>query len=142
MVVEAKADNYDENGVGNLWRNGHTENNRFTTTALFRSDTLTSISPAENVATASGFLIAILIAWYKGRKKLCAILTAIAFATLISTGCVVSSGGGGGTYDKGPNTNYYTSMTHVHSKTGISGITVYNIKCNSDGSGSFTIKKD
>ena len=142
MVVEAKAANYKENGLGNLWRSPSPDSNRFTTTALFRSDTLTSVSPAANVATASGFLIAILAAWFRGRKKLCAVLTAIAFVTLISMGCVISSSEGGGTYDTGPNTNYYTSMTHVHSKTGISGITVYNINCNEDGSGSFTIKKD
>jgi M6 family metalloprotease-like protein len=143
MVVEAKAANYKENGLGNLWRSPTPDSNRFTKEALFRGDTLTSVSPAANVATASGFLIAILAAWYRGRKKLCAVLTAIAFVTLILTGCVISSeSGGGGTYDTGPNTNYYTSMTNVHSKTGLSGITVYNIRCNEDGSGSFTIKKD
>ena len=142
MVVEAKAANYAKNGLGDLWRSPTPDSNRFTTTALFRSDTLTSLEPAANVATATGFLIAILAAWYKKRKKLCAIITAIAFATLISTGCIVTSGGGEETYDTGPNTNYYTSMTHVHSKTGLSGITISNIKCNADGSGSFTIKKD
>ena len=56
--------------------------------------------------------------------------------------CVISSGSGGGTYDTGPNTNYYTDITNVHSKTGISGITIYDIKVNSDGSGSFTIRRE
>ena len=141
MVVEAKAENYKANGLGNLWRSGHTEANRFTTEALFRASTVTSLKPAKNVATASAFLIGILAAWYKKRKKLCALIAIIALATFISTGCVISSGGGG-TYDVGPNTNYYMSTTNVHSKTGISGITISNINCNSDGSGSFVISRE
>lgn len=143
MVVEAEASNYKINGLGNLWRSGHTDTNRFTKTALFRRDTLTSVSPSSAVAVASGFLFGILAAWYRGRKKLCAFLAVAALATFISMGCVISSGGGGGgIYDTGPNTNYYTNMTNVHSKTGISGITIYNINVNEDGSGSFTIKKE
>ncbi len=142
MVVEAEASNYRTNGLGNLWRSGYTDTNRFTKTALFRRDTLTSVSPSNAAVVASGFLIGILAAWYRGRKKLCAFLAVAALITFISTGCVISSGGGGGTYDMGPNTNYYTSMTNVHSKTGISGITIYNINVNDDGSGSFTIKKE
>ena len=141
MVVEAVASNYKTNGLGNLWRSGNTDTNRFTTTALFRSDTLTAVSPSGKTAVASGFLIGILAAWYRGRKKLCAFLAVAALATFISMGCVISSGGGG-IYDTGPNTNYYTNMTNVHSKTGDSGITIYNIRCKSDGSGSFTIRKD
>ena len=141
MVVEAKAENYEANGLGNLWRSGHTEANRFTTTALFRASTATSLKPAKNVATASAFLIGILAAWYKKRRKLCAIIAIIALATFISTGCVISSGGGG-TYDVGPNTNYYVFTDKVHSKTGISGITISNINCNSDGSGSFFISRE
>jgi hypothetical protein len=142
MVVEAEASNYKTNGLGDLWRSGRTDSNRFTTTALFRSDTLTSVSPSGTAAVASGFLIGILAAWYRGRKKLCALLAVIALVTLISTGCVISAGGGGGTYDTGPNTNYYTNMSNVHSKAGNSGISIYNIKCNSDGSGSFTIRRE
>ena len=142
MVVEAEASNYRINGLGNLWRTGYTDTNRFTKTALFRRDTLTSVSPSNAAVVASGFLIGILAAWYRGRKKLCAFLVVAALATFISMGCVISSGGGGGTYDMGPNTNYYTNMTNVHSKTGISGITIYNINVNEDGSGSFTIKKE
>lgn len=142
MVVEAEASNYKTNGLGNLWRSADPDTNRFTTTALFRSDTLTSVSPSGTAAVASGFLIGILAAWYRGRKKLCALLAVIALVTLISTGCVISAGGGGGTYDTGPNTNYYTNMSNVHSKTGNSGISIYNIKCNSDGSGSFTIRRE
>ncbi len=141
MVVEAEASNYKTKGLGNLWREDSTDN-RFTTTALFRRDTLTSVSPSDTAAVASGFLIGILAAWYRGRKKLCALLAVIALVTLISTGCVISAGGGGGTYDTGPNTNYYTNMSNVHSKTGNSGISIYNIKCNSDGSGSFTIRRE
>ena len=140
MVVEAKAANYKTNGLGNLWQADST-NNRFTTTALFRSDTLTSISPSGTAAAASGFLLGALAAWYRGRKKLCAILAVIALAAVISTGCSISSSGGG-TYDSGPNTNYYTSTSNVHSKTGDSGITIYDIKVNEDGSGSFTVKKE
>ena len=142
MVVEAEAANYKINGLGNLWRSANSDSNRFTTKALFRSDTLTSVSPASTTAVASGFLIGILAAWYRGRKKLCAFLAVAALAAFISMGCVISAGGGGGTYDTGPNTNYYTNMTNVHSKTGNSGISIYNIKCNSDGSGSFTIRRE
>ena len=63
-------------------------------------------------------------------------------AVCISMGCVVSGDSSGGAYDTGPNTNYYTSMTDVHSKTGKSGITIYNIKCDENGNGSFRIRKD
>ena len=141
MVVEAKAANYKANGLGNLWRYDSTSN-RFTTTALFRSDTLTSVSPTGTAVAASGLLLGALAAWYRGRKKLCALLAVIALAAVISTGCVISSSGGGGTYDTGPNTNYYTSASEVHSKTGNSGITIYDINVNDDGSGSFTIKRE
>jgi len=156
MVVEAKASNYKANGLGDLWR-GHDNTYRVTTTALFRSDTLTSVGPAVSSSSASlkflplfvstmigsGTVISILLLWYYGRRRLCIAIACAAFAACFSISCSVSGGGdgGGGTYDTGPNTNYYTSMTNVHSKTGISGITIYDIKCNEDGSGSFYIKK-
>ena len=156
MVLEAVAANYKANGLGNLWRSGTTESNRFTTTALFRSDTLTMVGPAVvsnsdaftflplfiGTMIGSGAVISILLLWYYGRKKLCFALACAACAAFFSMSCVIESGGGGGTYDRGPNTNYYTSMSNVHTKTGLSGITIYNIKSSGDGSGSFTIKKE
>ena len=157
MVVEAVASNYKTNGLGNLWRKDNT-NNRFTTTALFRKGTLTSIGPGTGSTTGnadipffpvfidtiigSGFVITLLGLWHIGRKKLCAGIVVAVAVVCFSMSCVVSSGGGGETYDTGPNTNYYTSTYEVHSKTGSSGITIYNINCNEDGSGSFSIKKD
>ena len=155
MVVEAVAENYKENGLGNLWRSESTSN-RFTTTALFRSGTLTSVGPATKTESASipfmpifidtiiasGVVIGIVAAWYAGRRKLCAVIAVAVTAVCISMGCTVYAESGGGTKDAGPNTNYYTTINNVHSKTGISGITVYNIKCKSDGSGSFIIKKE
>ena len=155
MVVEAKASNYKANGLGDLWR-GSSNTYRVTTTALFRSDTLTSVGPVESsnadlpflplfISTiiGSGVTVSILLLWYYGRKKLCFAVACAAFAVCFGMSCAISGGGGGGgTYDTGPNTNYYTSMTEVHSKTGNSGITIYNIKCNEDGSGSFSIKKE
>ena len=155
MVVEAKASNYKANGLGDLWR-GSSNTYRVTTTALFRSDTLTSVGPVESSSAdlpflplfistiiGSGVTVSILLLWYYGRKKLCFAVACAAFAACFGMSCAISGGGGGGgTYDTGPNTNYYTSMTEVHSKTGNSGITIYNIKCNEDGSGSFSIKKE
>ena len=155
MVVEAVASNYKANGLGNLWK-GSSNVNRITTTALFRGDTLTYVGPVESSSAelpfmplffstiiGSGVAISILLLWYYGRKKLCFAIACAAFAACFSISCSISGGGGGGgTYDTGPNTNYYTSMTEVHSKTGNSGITIYNIKCNEDGSGSFSIKKE
>ncbi len=155
MVVEAKASNYKANGLGDLWR-GSRNTYRVTTTALFRSDTLTSVGPVKNseaelpvlplfISTiiGSGVAILILLLWYYGRKKLCFAVACAAFAACFSMSCAISGGGGGGgVYDSGPNTNYYTNMSNVHSKTGNSGITIYNIKCNEDGSGSFCVKKE
>lgn len=158
MVVEAVASNYATNGLGNLWRKDNT-NNRFTTTALFRADTLTSIGPEYHKQSAgvpfllvfiftvigSGFIIALVGLLYAGRKKLCAGIAVAAAVVCISVSCTISAGGGGGgggdAYDKGPNTNYYASIRGVHTKTERSGITIYNIICNSDGSGSFYIRK-
>jgi len=154
MVVEAVAANYKTNGLGNLWQRDSTAN-RFTTTALFRSGTLTSVGPSTgtkkaalpllplfiDTIIASGVVIGMLAAWYVGRRKLCAVIAVAVTAAFISMSCVVETGGGGGTYDTGPNTNYYTSTYEVHSKTGISGITINNIKCYTDGSGSFSIRK-
>lgn len=155
MIVEAVAENYKTNGLGNLWRYDSTDN-RFTTTALFRKGTLTELKPdvkSKNASIpflpiffdtiiASGVVIGLLAVWYAGRKKLCAALAVAITAALISMSCVIEAGtGGGGTYDTGPNTNYYTSTFEVHSKTGYSGITIYNIKSNSDGSGSFSVRK-
>ena len=90
---------------------------------------------------ASGVVIGMLAAWYAGRRKLCAVIAVAVTAVCISMGCTVYVDSGGGTKDAGPNTNYYTTTYNVHSKTGISGITISNIKCKSDGSGSFIIKK-
>ena len=70
-----------------------------------------------------------------------AVIAVAVTAVCISMGCTVYVDSGGGTKDAGPNTNYYTTTYNVHSKTGISGITISNIKCKSDGSGSFVIKK-
>ncbi|MBR3671879.1 MAG: M6 family metalloprotease domain-containing protein [Spirochaetia bacterium] len=155
MIVEAKASNYKVNGLGNLWR-GSSQDYWFTTTALFRSSTLASVGPDDSAIRAdipllpvfidtvigSGVVITLLVLWYAGRRKLCA-ATAVALAAVcISMGCVVSGDSSGGAYDTGPNTNYYTSMTDVHSKTGKSGITIYNIKCDENGNGSFRIRKD
>lgn len=154
MVVEAVASNYKSNGLGNLWR-GSSSTLRTTTTALFRSGTLTSVGPVASSSSAdlpflplftstmigSGIVICILGLWYAGRKKLCAVIAIGAFAACFSLSCSIFSGGSG-TYDSGPNTNYYTTMNNVHSKTGISGITIYNIQVNEDGSGSFRVKKD
>ena len=156
MVVEAKASNYKTNGLGDLWR-GSSDNYRITTTALFRNDTLTTLEPVEyssessfvflplfiSTIISSGVVISILLLWYYGRKKLCIVIAIAAFVTCFGMSCVIEAReGGGGTHDNGPNTNYYTSLTSVYSKTGNSGITIYNIKCNEDGSGSFCIKKD
>ncbi len=155
MVVEAKASNYKANGLGDLWR-GSRNTYRVTTTALFRSDTLTSVGPVKiseaelpvlplfiSTIIGSGMAISILLLWYYGRKKLCFAVACAAFAACFSMSCSISGGGGGGgVYDSGPNTNYYTNMSNVHSKTGNSGITIYNIKCNEDGSGSFCVKKE
>ncbi len=157
MVMEAKAANYSAKGLGNLWRRDSTTN-RFTETALFRAGTLSSVGPEYhdqsadvpflpvliNTIIGSGFVITLIGLWYAGRKKLCACIAVAVAAVCISLSCTISSGGGGSggdAYDKGPNTNYYTSTAQVHSKTGISGITIYDIQCNSDGSGSFSIKK-
>ena len=159
MVVEAVAENYKEKGLGNLWRGSATKY-RTTDTALFRSDTLTSVGPEGVVSKeqeeqsfillfistviCSGFVISMLASWYAGRKRLCTVIAAITAAVCISLSCTISSGEdtpSSGTYDKGPNTNYYTTMNNVHTKTGYSGITIYNITCNEDGSGSFYIKK-
>ena len=160
MVVEAKAANYMTNGLGNLWRSGAVNANRTTTTALFRSGTLTSLGPENNsgdtdlaflplfitTVIGSGFAISMVAALYAGRRRLCFIIAALVTATCISMSCVIESGsgggGGGGAYDKGPNTNYYTSISNVHSKTGYSGITIYNIQCDENGNGSFYIKKE
>ena len=156
MVIEAVAENYKAKGLGNLWR-GSSRKYRSTTTALFRAGNLDSVGPEKSSSAdisfiplflstiiGSGVVISILVFWYSGRKKLCAaIATAVAVAC-ISFGCTISSGGGSSeeVYDKGPNTNYYTDMANVHSKTGYSGITIYNIQCNDDGSGSFYIKRE
>ena len=156
MVIEAVAANYKKNGLGDLWR-GSGDAYRFTTQALFRRDTLTSVGPSDETDTASlpflplffstiigsGIAITIILVWYYGRKKLCIAIACAACAACISMSCVIESGGsgGGGTYDTGPNTNYYLYINNVHSKTGNSGITIYNIKCNSDGSGSFSVKR-
>lgn len=156
MVIEAVAGNYKKKGLGDLWR-GSSKIYRTTTTALFRKGNLDSVGPEGyssadisfiplflSTIIASGVVISVLVSWYAGRKKLCAtIATAVAVAC-ISFGCTISAGGGSSEeiYDKGPNTNYYTEITNVHSKTGYSGITIYNIKCNEDGSGSFYIKRE
>ena len=154
MVLEAVAENYKTKGLGNLWRTDSTAN-RFTTTALFRSSTLTSVGPSEKSASASipflpifidtimasGALIGMLAAWYAGRRKLCAAVAVAMTAICISMGCSISAGSDPETHDTGPTTNYYTSTTEVYSKTGSSGVTIYDINCNSDGSGSFTIKR-
>ena len=153
MVIEAKAENYKKSGLGNLWR-GSSNAYRFTTQALFRSDTLTTVGPSGETDTASipflplffstiigsGVAITLMLLWYYGRKKLC---VAVAFAVCtacLSMSCVIETGGGG-TYDKGPNTNYYTNINNVHSKTGNSDITIFNIQYKSDGSGSFSVKR-
>ena len=156
MVVEAVAENYKENGLGNLWRTESTTN-RFTTTALFRRGTLTSVGPSTKTESASipfmpilvdtiiasCVVIGMLAAWYAGRRKLCAVIAVAVTAVCISMGCTVYvEESGGGTKDAGPNTNYYITTNNVHSKTGYSGITISNIKCKSDGSGSFIIKKE
>ena len=156
MVVEAVAENYKENGLGNLWR-AESTSNRFTTTALFRRGTLTSVCPSGETVNASipfmpifidtiiasGVVIGMVAAWYAGRRKLCAVIAVAVTALCISMGCTIYvESSGGGTKDTGPNTNYYLTTYNVHSKTGISGITIYNIKCKSDGSGSFTIKRE
>ena len=159
MVMEAVATNYSAKGLGNLWRSDST-NNRFTETALFRGSTRTSVGPEYhdqsadvpflpifiNTIIGSGFVITLIGLWYVGRKKLCASIAVAVAVVCISLSCTISSGGGGGgggdVYDQGPNTNYYTAIDKVHSKAGISGITIYNITCNSDGSGSFSIKKE
>ena len=156
MVVEAVASNYKANGLGNLWRGGR-DTYRFTTTALFRRDTLTTLAPTGSSSSAgipflplffstiigSGVVISILLIWHYGRRKLCFAIACAAFAACISMSCVIETGGGGGdTYDKGPNTNYYVDYKKVHSKTGISGITIYNVIVNEDGSGSFSVRKD
>ncbi len=156
MVVEAVAANYKKNGLGDLWR-GSGDAYRITTQALFRRDTLTSVGPSGETAKASipflplffstiigsGVVITILLVWYYGRKKLCIAIACAACAACISMSCVVESSGpdGGETYDTGPNTNCYLYIDNVHSKTENSGITIYNIKCNSDGSGSFSVKR-
>ena len=156
MVVEAVASNYKANGLGNLWRGG-SNTYRITTTALFRSSTLTSVGPVEysdsdlaflpifiNTIIGSGIVISMVAALYTGRRRLCLAIAAAVTTVCISMSCVIESGGGGGggTYDKGPNTNYYTSIDNVHSKTGNSGITIYDIQCDEYGNGSFRIKKD
>ena len=51
-------------------------------------------------------------------------------------------GGSSSSHDSGPNTRYYTDMYNVYSKTGDSGITIYDIQVNEDGSGSFWVKKE
>ena len=156
MVVEAVAANYKNNGLGNLWR-GSGDAYRITTQALFRRDTLTEVGPSGKTGIASipflplffstiigsGVVITILLVWYYGRKKLCIAIACAACAACISMSCVIESStpGGGGTYDTGPNTNCYLYINNVHSKTESSGITIYNIKCNSDGSGSFSVKR-
>ncbi len=161
MVVEAVAANYKTNGLGNLWR-GSSNAYRTTTTALFRSDTLTSVGPEGygssttredssflllfiSTILGSGIVISVLATWYAGRRKLCAVIAAAAVAVCVSLSCTISTGDdspSGGTNDKGPNTNYYTTITNVHTKTGYSGITIYNITCDDNGSGSFYIKKN
>ena len=155
MVVEAVASNYKANGLGNLWRGG-SNTYRITTTALFRSSTLTSVGPVEysdsdlaflpifiNTIIGSGIVISMVAALYTGRRRLCLAIAAAVTTVCISMSCVIESGGGGGgTYDKGPNTNYYTSIDNFHSKTGNSGITIYDIQCDEYGNGSFRIKKD
>lgn len=156
MVVEAVASNYKYNGLGDLWR-GSGDAYRITTQALFRRDTLTAVGPSGETKSASipflplffstiigsGVVITILLVWYYGRKKLCIAIACAACAACISMSCVIetSGSGGGGTYDTGPNTNCYLYINNVHSKTENSGITIYNIKCNSDGSGSFSVKR-
>ncbi|MBQ3647829.1 MAG: M6 family metalloprotease domain-containing protein [Spirochaetia bacterium] len=155
MVVEAAASNYRSNGLGNLWRGSETAY-RFTTTALFRSGTLTSVGPSGSTSSAdipflslffstmmgSGVVVSVILLLYYGRKKLCAAVAFCACATCICFSCSLSGGGGSASYDKGPTTNYYTSTSNVYSKTGNSGISIYNITVNEDGSGSFYVKKD
>ena len=154
MVLEAKASNYKANGLGDLWRGAQTSY-RITTTALFRGNTLTTVGPSGTTSAAdipflpiffstiigSGVVISILMLLYYGRKKLCIAIAFAVCAACFSMSCVIESGGGG-SYDVGPNTNYYIHTNNVHSKTGVSGITIYNIKCNEDGSGSFYVKKE
>ena len=156
MIVEAVATNYKSKGLGDLWR-GSANVYRFTTTALFRSDTLTSVSPSDSSSSAdipflplfistitgSGIVISMMLVWYYGRRRLCLAIACASVAVCLCFSCDMGGGSSsGGTYDTGPNTNYYTNMYNVHSKTGISGITIYNIQVNEDGSGSFSVKKD
>ena len=160
MIVEAVAENYKKNGLGNLWREDG-GNNRITSTALFRRDTLTTIAPYLGIKqAAASFLpgvISIIIALallYSGRRKLFVFIAVAVAAVSISIGCTVSvgtadptnNGTNNGTNTTirtiGPDTNYYLSTDNVRSKAGNSGITIYNIKTNADGSGSFTIKRE
>ena len=90
----------------------------------------------------SGVVVSVILLLYYGRKKLCAAVAFCACATCICFSCSLSGGGGSASYDKGPTTNYYTSTSNVYSKTGNSGISIYNITVNEDGSGSFYVKKD
>ncbi len=153
MVVEAVASNYRSKGLGDLWRGSNTSY-RFTTTALFRSDTLTSVSSKDGTGSAdipflplfistiagSGIVISMILVWHYGRRKLCFAIACAAAVACIGMSCDLG-GGSSSSHDSGPNTRYYTDMYNVYSKTGDSGITIYDIQVNEDGSGSFWVKK-
>ena len=154
MVVEAVASNYRSKGLGDLWRDSDTSY-RFTTTALFRSDTLTSVSSKDGTGSAdipflplfistiagSGIVISMILVWHYGRRKLCFAIACAAAVACIGMSCDIG-GGSSSSYDSGPNTRYYTDTYNVYSKTGDSGITIYDIQVNEDGSGSFWVKKE
>lgn len=154
MVVEAVASNYRSKGLGDLWR-GSSTSYRFTTTALFRSDTLTSVSSKDGTGSAdipflplfistiagSGIVISMILVWHYGRRKLCFAIACAAAVACIGMSCDIG-GGSSSSYDSGPNTRYYTDTYNVYSKTGDSGITIYDIQVNEDGSGSFWVKKE
>ena len=157
--MEAKSSNYAKTGLGDLWRGSDNEY-RTTRTACFRSDTATSVGPMVNgkpvaarhpliivlfktMFTSAAIVGVISAVWY-GRKKLC---FAFAGAVTMIFLCLACDAGGGGisgpsTNDSGPNTNYYENTSNVHSKTGLSGIRIYDIKCKLDGSGSFMVVRE
>ena len=129
---------------------------RFTTTALFRSDTLTSVGPNGRESSAeipflplfistvagSGVIISIMLVWHYGRRKLCLAIACAAALACFCLSCDTGGGSSGTSYDTGPNTSYYTDISNVHSKTGNSGITIYDIQVDEDGAGSFKVRKD
>jgi len=157
-VVEAKSDYYKINGLGKLWQS-YEDMFRLTTAACFRSKTATSVGQMIDgksvdaghplvivlfkTMLTSAAIVGVISAVCRSRKKFS---LALAGAVTMIFFCLACDGGGGDSgssvYDSGPNTNYYEDASNVHSKTGVSGIRIYDIECNSDGSGSFWVVKE